>query len=88
MPKFKVIQYYSGFCTDIVEAEDEADAFKKAEIVELTDRHRAEIMDSLENWDECDQAIELDDNDPEIHAEPITPAESKRHLNQTLPNAP
>jgi hypothetical protein len=60
MKRFEVRQFYSGYCTDIVEAEDEREAFDKAAEIELTDRHREESMSSLEPWSQCDTAEEME----------------------------
>jgi hypothetical protein len=57
MKKFEIQIYYSGFCSYIVEAEDEGDAITKGRQMPIIQEN---IMSSLENWEEADTAEEID----------------------------
>lgn len=49
--KFEVNIYYSGFCTYIIEAENEVKALKEAR---LTSINQIEFLSNLEPWKEAD----------------------------------
>ena len=50
--KFTVTRYYSGFCTDTIEAENEYDAVEKARKLPIDEN---EILSTLEDWKDADQ---------------------------------
>lgn len=54
--KFEVKNYYSGFCTFEVEAENQDEAILKARNIEID---KNEILSNLENWKEADTATEI-----------------------------
>lgn len=52
--KFSVQRYFSGFCTDEIEAKNKDEAY---EIVTKLPIKTDEIMDSLEPWQDADQIL-------------------------------
>jgi len=54
---FEVIIYYSGFCTYQLEAENEAEAIKKARNRKIDS---IELLSNIENWKEADTAELID----------------------------
>jgi hypothetical protein len=56
MKKYEVQIYYSGFCSYIIEAENEYNAIEKGRQLDIeTDQ----ILTNLENWEDADTAEEL-----------------------------
>ncbi|MFO8132594.1 MAG: hypothetical protein R6U10_01485 [Thermoplasmatota archaeon] len=52
MQKYRVIRYYSSFCTCDVQAEDEEQAYEKAQEIPIDVN---ELLENLEDWDDCDE---------------------------------
>ena len=57
--KFTVRRYYSGFCTDTIEAENEDDAIEKARELPIDE---GEILSTLEDWKDADDVEIVKDN--------------------------
>jgi len=49
--KIEVNIYYSGYCTYLVKADNEAEAINKARKLEI---NNDEFLSNLENWEEAD----------------------------------
>ena len=58
--KFLVRRYYSGFCTDEVEAENEDAALNIARDLPINE---AEILLTLEDWRYADEVEVIEDNE-------------------------
>lgn len=57
--KFIVRRYFSGYCSYEIDAEDENMAYEKAKSLPIDEN---EILDTLEDWEECDEVeSEIDD---------------------------
>lgn len=54
--KFEVKIYYSSFCTNIVEARNQTEAFQKARQLKID---QYEIMANLEPWHDADTVEEI-----------------------------
>ncbi len=50
--KFIITRYFSGFCTNEVEAKDEAEAWEKVRDLPIDCE---EIVSTLEPWEEADE---------------------------------
>ncbi len=48
--EFEVKVYYSGYCTYLVKADDEAEAIDKVRVLGI---NNDEILSNLENWEEA-----------------------------------
>ena len=57
--KFIVSRYYSGFCTNTIEAENESEAIEKARKLPVDED---EILCSLEDWKDADDVEIVKDN--------------------------
>jgi hypothetical protein len=56
MKKYEVRIYYSGFCSYIIEAENEDNAIEKGRLLNI---NTSEILTNLENWEDADTAEEI-----------------------------
>ena len=52
--KFLVRRYFSGFCSNEIDADDDNSAYEKAKALPIDED---EILSSLEDWKECDEVI-------------------------------
>ncbi len=50
--RFEIKKYYSGFCNYIIEANNEEQAY---EMVKEMPINYNEILETLEDWEECDE---------------------------------
>jgi len=57
--KFIVRKFYSGYCTYEVQADNEDEAYEKTKELKIDER---EIIETLEEWKECDEIIPISDN--------------------------
>lgn len=65
--KFEVQIYYTGFSTYLIDAEDEGEAILKARKQKIK---FGEICSNLKNWEEADQAEEME-NEKDDDKNPI-----------------
>ena len=57
--KFIVRKFYSGYCTYEVQADNEDEAYEKTKELKIDER---EIIETLEEWKECDESIPISDD--------------------------
>jgi hypothetical protein len=50
--KFLIRKYYSGYCTHEIEAKNEDIAYELARKLPIK---QSEILETLEEWDDCDE---------------------------------
>lgn len=61
--KFEVNIYYTGFCSYVIEAQNEAEAILTARKLPV---NQNEIIINLENWEQADTATEIDNEKSKI----------------------
>lgn len=57
--KFLVKRYYSGYCTHEIEAKTEEKAYEQSKELPI---NQDEIIETLEEWNECDEVDIADSN--------------------------
>ena len=65
MKKFTVRICYSGYCTYSIEAENEDDAWKQANLREIDPEDKEvlyDLLDSLERWKDADMIEKEEEN--------------------------